>query len=71
MGVTHLHVALGDIERGDTSVREATGDGTAEHALAVVREVMGDGALESADASERGSPPPLPASPRTLRPTFQ
>ena len=38
----YLHVALGDIERGDTCVRDTASNDTAEHALGVVGAVMGD-----------------------------
>ena len=40
---THLHVALGDVERGDSGVGDTTGKDTTEHALGVVNVVVGDG----------------------------
>ena len=45
----YLHVALGDIERGDTCVRDTASKDTAEHALGVVRAVMGDRAEVAVD----------------------
>ena len=40
---THLHVALGDVERGDSGVGDTTGKDTTEHALGIVGGVVGDG----------------------------
>lgn len=37
----HLHVALGDIERGNTGVGDTASKDTTEHALGIVRGVVG------------------------------
>lgn len=39
---TYLHVTLGDIERGDTSVSDTASKDTTEHAFCVVGVVVGD-----------------------------
>jgi hypothetical protein len=38
---THLHVALGDVERGDTCVGDTASKDTTEHALGIVAGVVG------------------------------
>ena len=56
---TNLHVALGDIEGGDTGVGDTAGEDTTEHALGIVGGVVGDrpeisgGGKRIRDARER------------------
>ena len=40
--ITYLHVALGDIERCDSSVRDTARKRTTEHALGIVAGVVGN-----------------------------
>ncbi len=48
--VTNLHVAFGNIKRGDASVGETACKNAAKHALGIVRSVMGDRAKMPGDA---------------------
>lgn len=50
---TNLGIALGNIERGASSVGGSTGKDTAEHALGIVGSIVGNGAEKSASVSEK------------------
>jgi hypothetical protein len=52
--VTHLHVTLGDIERGDSGVGGTASQDTTEQALGVGRGVMGHWAEIPVQKAERG-----------------